>query len=500
MADVLTPLYPEETEGTIAQRWKDWANEDVDPGDDDYVDTEVGSLWWLLTRTGIREFARVYDLMGTEVIAASFPQFAWGTYLDDHAERQGIDRNEATAAGGDVVFSGPAATTLNPGITVLVPAADTESDPIEFTTTDGGTINAPLSPPTPFTATPQNGGGLTNGTTYRWVVTAVDDAGETLVSAEAVVTIANPNKQVLLAWTAVAGARSYRVYRRTGATGPPYDFLVETTATSFPDSAIVAIDNTRHPPTLNTTGGKLLVPVTAVETGAAGNVGADAVTEITPPIQDVTVTNPQPMLGGADTEGDEPLRGRVEGDFTAAGGANVAFYVKKALDFPGVGRVTVIPMWDGDNTVLVVISAADGQPVSQAIIDGLQAELDPDPGAGAGDAPVGAEVTVATNEEFDVTVTATLELDTGYSLDGDGGTVALRDLIQAAVNAYIVSVPAGGEIVLRAVIKAIMEVTGVHDVSVALSPGAGGNGNIAVPDSPPAVATLATLTLTEGTV
>jgi hypothetical protein len=50
------------------------------------------------------------------------------------------------------------------------------------------------------------------------------------------------------------------------------------------------------------------------------------------------------------------------------------------------------------------------------------------------------------------------------------------------------------------VVQAIMSVPGVHDVSVALSPGAGGNGNIAVSSSPPKAPRLAVATLTQGAV
>lgn len=501
MADEFEPLYPEETEAVIAARWADWANENVSPVDDGYVDTQVGSMWWLMTRPGIREAAREYDLLGTEAVAAALPQFAWGVFLDDHAERGGLTRKKSTAATGLALFTGPIGTAIAAGQTVYVPAADAESDPIEFETKVGGAIPAALAAPSGLSATLQAGGALVDATTYRYVVTAVDDAGETLASAEVSAAATAVNKQVLLDWPDVVGARSYRVFRKTGAVaGPPYDLLVAVTASTYTDTGAVVPDGLVHTPGANTTGGKLALPVTARLTGAAGNVGANAATGLTPPVQDVTVTNSAPMVGGTDTENDEPLRVRVVGGFAGGGASNRLFYERRALDYPGVGRVTVIVRWNGPNTVLVIVTDVNGQPVSQATIDGLRTQLDPIPGKGAGDAPAGAEVTVQTATSLGITVTATVELEAGYSLDGAGGSVALRELIRLAVSDYIVSVPSGGEIVLRQVIRRIVGIPGVHDVSAALSPGAGGNGNIAVPSSPPRAPSLATLTLTEGVV
>lgn len=496
--ETFTPLYPEETEDAISARWAGWANEGVSPGDDDYVDTAVGSLWWVLTRPGIREAARQYDLLGTENVAAAFPQFAWGVYLDDHAEREGLDRNEATDAEGKALFTGPVATAIPAGQVVYVLPADASSDPIEFTTDSGGSIPAAAVAPTGAAVAMVVGGTLTNGTTYRYVITAVDDAGETTVSTEVSAAATSTNKTGSLSWGAVATARSYNVYRKDGgSTGPPYNFVANTISLTYLDTGAVVPDAAHHPPGANTTGGKLALPVTASETGAEGNVGATAVTGMSPPITGVTVTNPLPMFGGADTEGDEPLRVRVEGGFVGVGGANVAFYTKRALDYPGVGRVSVVPGWNGATSVLVVVTDANGLPVSQSIIDGLQAELDPVLGLGSGDAPVGATATVKTAAALAVTVGSTIEFEPGYSLDGAGGTIALRTLITTAVKGYVEAVPSGGEIVRARIVQMIAGVPGVHDVSVTIT-GAAGNGNLVVPASPPQVPVL-TFNPAEGT-
>jgi uncharacterized phage protein gp47/JayE len=387
MATEFVPLYPEETEDVIAARWAAWANEGLDPSDEEYVDTEVGSMWWLLTRPGIREAARLYDLMGTEVVAAAFPQFAWGEFLDDHAEREGLTRNAAVAATGEVTFTGPSGTVIATGQTVFVPAPDVDSDPIEFTTTADVTIP---------------GGG--------WVV----------------------------------------------------------------------------------------APIVASIAGSAGNVSGTAITGMSPPIASVAVSNTDPTEGGTDTEADEPLRVRVAGGFSGGAAANVAFYTRKALDFPGIGRVTVIPNASGLNTILLIVTTADGQPVSAGVVTGFQNEMDPVAGEGLGDAPAGVSVMVETPTLLNITVTATVEHEPGYSLAGSDGTITTSDAIKAAVGAYVRTVQSGTEVVQRQVVRAIVGVQGVHDVSVALSPGAGGNGNIPVPQGQ--VPNVGTWALSQGAV
>jgi hypothetical protein len=64
-------------------------------------------------------------------------------------------------------------------------------------------------------ATLQQGGNLVIGTQYYWVVTALFAGGESAISNEVTLTPTVGNQQASLAWTAVAGAVSYKVYRST---------------------------------------------------------------------------------------------------------------------------------------------------------------------------------------------------------------------------------------------------------------------------------------------
>jgi uncharacterized phage protein gp47/JayE len=136
------PLFPDETEDAILARMRDWANEGLDPVEDaeSWVDTREGSHWHVSVMPSVRELARLYDKAGTEVPASGFPVWAWGDYLDDHAEVQTIARLAATPATVTVTFSGDAGTPIPAGTVVGVEPIAPDDPAPEFEVTVGGVI------------------------------------------------------------------------------------------------------------------------------------------------------------------------------------------------------------------------------------------------------------------------------------------------------------------------------------------------------------------------
>ncbi len=114
-------------------------------------------------------------------------------------------------------------------------------------------------------------------------------------------------------------------------------------------------------------------PVTAVQAGAAGNVGQGAIVYMAlPPTGIVACANPEALSDGQDEESDEALRERVLATYQRlANGANNAFYRQTAMSFNGVAAVTVIPRSRGVGTVDVVPAGQGGVP-DQALLDTLQ--------------------------------------------------------------------------------------------------------------------------------
>jgi fibronectin type 3 domain-containing protein len=159
----------------------------------------------------------------------------------------GSNANGATTA--PAVPTGLLATAGNAQVTLTWSSSTgATSYHVKRATTTGGPytlISAPTS--TTFADT-----GLTNGTTYFYVASAVNSAGESANSSEVSAKPAAPaqapaaptglrttaaDAQVSLAWSASATAASYNVKRAT-ATGGPYTKISSPTATNFIDTGL----------------------------------------------------------------------------------------------------------------------------------------------------------------------------------------------------------------------------------------------------------------------
>ena len=119
---------------------------------------------------------------------------------------------------------------------------------VKRSTTSGGPYTQVAAP----TTTSDTDTGLTNGTTYYYVVSALNSAGESANSPQVSATPAAPaappasptglqatagNAQVNLTWSASAGATSYHVKRST-TNGGPYTQVAAPTTTSDADTGL----------------------------------------------------------------------------------------------------------------------------------------------------------------------------------------------------------------------------------------------------------------------
>lgn len=480
------PLYQEDAT-TVRARIDADANSGLALDDPRRIDTREGTFFWDVTQPLVLEFARIWDALSVEVPAAGFAVYAWGSYLDDHAEVFDLERKAAVAADGTVYFVGDPGTLVGSGTTVSTDILDSDGNPIEFITTTSGTTGDQLDPPASLTPTPSASGGTLATDDYYYVATAYNEFGETTASVEATAAVTGPTGSVALDWPNVTGATGYRLYRGLvsgGEKGRIYDGAVSAyTDTGAVTPGVVV-------PEINLTAG-IEIAVEAVEEGTVGNVAAGAIINLdTPNLGIDEVTNPDATQGGTDVELDEALRERIILEYQGRGAGNVNDYRRWALAYPGVGRVFVNPVWDGPGTVQVVVMTENGDPVAAGVVTGLQAELDPTSGQGGGTAPIGAVVTVQTPSVVTIDVSATVTFEAGYSLDGGGGTTARRTEIVEALTGYVNDLDVGEDVVYEHVKARFFRVEGVYNIaSVTVE---GGTSNVTITSDPPQTAQLAT--------
>lgn len=169
------------------------------------------------------------------------------------------------------------------------------------------------------------------------------------------------------------------------------------------------------------------VGITAVYDGADGNVSADSITGVVGDLEGVLrVTNPSPTEGGFDEESDEELATRfLNNRRRGATSGNANHYRQWATEVSGILDAYVVPVWNGPNTVRVVLlssnyDAPTPEKVAEAkeYIDSVRPvignETDPVTVEAATEIPVNITVDVQSDgnfnqEDFETLVTQYLE-------------------------------------------------------------------------------------------
>ncbi|MED4599863.1 baseplate J/gp47 family protein [Paenibacillus validus] len=205
------------------------------------------------------------------------------------------------------------------------------------------------------------------------------------------------------------------------------------------------------------------VSVEAVITGAGGIVAANTIKLFPITLAGFTaVTNSAPTYDGFDAESDADLLARYyEIIRTPATSGNKAHYVNWSKEVAGVGLAKVFPLWNGNNTVKVVIINSDRLPASVQLVSDVQDHLDPGvTGLGDGAAPIGAFVTVTSATGVTINVAATIALSAGYTQP------QAIDNITASLTKYLQEIAFVESIVSYAKVgAAILDSAGVEDYS-----------------------------------
>lgn len=128
-------------------------------------------------------------------------------------------------------------------------------DNLSYTDGSSITVFTNLTTPTGQSCTPQ---GTTGSTSYSYIITAVNDMGETLGSSAANTSTGtstlNATNYNRVTWTAVSGATKYNIYGRK-STGKGQTFMETTFTNSYNDKGQATPTSTIIPPTVNRTEG-----------------------------------------------------------------------------------------------------------------------------------------------------------------------------------------------------------------------------------------------------
>lgn len=214
-----------------------------------------------------------------------------------------------------------------------------------------------------------------------------------------------------------------------------------------------------------------IVNVEAIEAGSKYNVPANIITEIPVQISGIiSVTNPNPITNGYDTEDDESLRQRYfERLKTPATSGNKYHYKSWAKEVTGVGDTKVFPLWKGNGTVKVIIVNSNKRAADDKLISKVLSHIEEN-------RPIGAAVTVDSAKEKTINISVNLVIDTKlYTLNH------VKDSLEKNLVKYFKDIAFASNYVSYANIgNLIFNTEGVMDYSSLTVNG--GNSNITLQD------------------
>ncbi|HFQ8795936.1 TPA: baseplate J/gp47 family protein [Clostridioides difficile] len=193
-------------------------------------------------------------------------------------------------------------------------------------------------------------------------------------------------------------------------------------------------------------------PVQALEIGIRYNIPASTDFKLQDEINGITkIYNDLAFRGGTEIETDEELKERfykIQKNQATSG--NKAHYEEWALEVEGVYNAKIYPRWDGAGTVKVLIFGVNNQAVDSEVIERCREHIETE-------MPIGATLTVATPSILDISISATIKLEIGYTID------FVKESFLESINGYLINV--NKEIIYTKVSAILASTEGLHDFS-----------------------------------
>ena len=155
--------------------------------------------------------------------------------------------------------------------------------------------------------------------------------------------------------------------------------------------------------------GEAIVTVNAADVGIEYNIIQNSIDKFVDNIYGVeSVVNEEEFTEGTNSETDEELRERFfEVIRRPATSGNIYHYEQWAKEIDGINQARVKPLWNGPGSVKVIVSN-NNELVEEDVVLKCQEHID-------SVRPIGANVTVITPEALDVSITANIYIEEGYS-------------------------------------------------------------------------------------
>lgn len=192
-------------------------------------------------------------------------------------------------------------------------------------------------------------------------------------------------------------------------------------------------------------------PIQALEVGIKYNLSANTEFKLIEEITGVTkIYNEFDLKGGTEIEIDEELKERfykIQKNQATSG--NKAHYQSWALEVEGVYNAKVIPRWDGPGTIKILIYGQNNQSVDNEVLQRCTEHIEEEK-------PIGPTVTVVTPSIFDVSISATLTLESGYDIE------SIKAMFLDIINSYLIE--NSREIIYIKIMSLLASIEGVHDI------------------------------------
>jgi len=294
--------------------------------------------------------------------------------------------------------------------------------------------------------------------------------------------------EYLEGWAALKG-----VIRKPATTASGSVTFTGTSGTISAGTLLVRSDGAQFSvdTTATISAGAVVVDVTAVEAGSSGNTPVSAFMNLTAGVPGINAQGSvtTPIVGGADVESNDELRGRMIAAYSnPAQGGSAGDYVNWALEVPGVTRCWVLPTGRGSGTVVLLFmmddvnSAYGGFPQGT---DGVAAS-DPRGAAATGDQLTLANALVPVQPVTSLVYAVAPTPNTiGLTIAGiAGASTTTKNAIAAAfATALRASAVPGGQTPVSAIESGIAAVAGASGFVItaitatagSVSPGSAGN-------------------------